>query len=74
MNDSELMQRLRDAKPTWLSDGKGVKGDPVIYHRATATSSFPKSTVEPARILTIEAKPAEYPASKLPKGAIPATL
>jgi hypothetical protein len=74
MTDEEAMQALRDAKPTWLGDGKGVKGDPVIYHRATATTSFQKSTVEPARILTIEAKKAEYPSEKLPKGAVPATI
>lgn len=33
---SEEMSALRDAKPEWVKDGKGVRGDPVIIHNTRA--------------------------------------
>lgn len=67
MDTDEIMRVMREAKPSW-QDEKGIRGDPVMYHRDVSPTSFPKSQIaaEPSRIVT--APPPTAPSAKLPLG------
>jgi hypothetical protein len=67
MTQDEMIQELRNAKPAWQADNKGVRGDPVVFHSSTAQTSFPKSTVEIAPALT-PPTPALPPGAQVPLG------
>lgn len=71
MTEAETYEQMRNTKPTWQEDGKGVKGDPVLYHSAEALPKFEKSTFV-TRPEAVVSKPAGPP---LPLGAdLPGSL